>query len=184
MIRAFVGLGVDDLLCATLETAQNGLTFGRIVEPENFHLTLAFLGEQSDAVLQEVHHELDRVRAAPLDLNVHGLGVFGGAKPRVLFAEVAPDPGLNDLRKKVRGAVRKAGLELEHQRFHPHITLARFGKGLIPDEAAALDAVIAKRIQGVRGRLRAESFQLYESRLSRAGPVYDILADYELNAAV
>lgn len=182
MIRSFVGLAVDDALSATLEGAQTGLTFGTIVQPENFHLTLAFLGEHSDAVLEEVHHELARIRGDALDLSVQSLGVFGGASPRVLFAEVIPNPGLTDLRRKVRSAVRTAGIELDHKRFHPHITLARFGKGLLPAEAAQLDVLIAKRIRGVKGRLKTAHFVLYESRLSRNGPVYDVLAEYPLGA--
>jgi len=184
MIRAFVGIGVPDDIAVTLEAAQIGLDIGRIVDPENFHLTLAFLGEHPDRVIEDVHHQLARIEIEEMSLSLDGLGVFGGQAPRVLFAEVKPNPALTELRKRVRGAAREGGLELQHQRFHPHITLARFGKGLWPDQTADLQALITKRIRLVRGEFLAQKFALYQSHLGPDGPLYEVIAEYEMNAPV
>ncbi|MEM7057462.1 MAG: RNA 2',3'-cyclic phosphodiesterase [Pseudomonadota bacterium] len=183
MIRAFVGIAVPDKIAGLLEAAQTGLDFGRVVPPEHFHLTLAFLGEQPEQVVEDVHHQLGRISAAGMDLALDGLGVFGGEAPRVLFAEVKPDTALSDLRRKVRGAAREGGLELDHKRFHPHITLARFGKGLWPDQAGELHNLISKRMRLVTGAFQATKFTLYESRLGKDGPVYEAIATYDLGGA-
>ena len=182
MIRTFVGIGVPDQIASTLEAAQAGLDFGRIVPAENFHLTLAFIGEQPDRAIEDLHYELDRITADTLELTLQGLGVFGGEAPRVLFAEIQPNAALKDLRDKVRIAAREANLELEHRRFHPHITLARFGKGLHPEQAGALQTLISKRMRLVRGTFPVTEFALYESVLGQEAPVYDVIASYELNA--
>ena len=182
MIRAFVGIPLPAAATETLEAAQAAIPAGRIVPRENFHLTIAFLGEQPRPVLEDAHHALDRVRVPGFSLRIEGLGVFGGARPRVLFAEVAPEPGLAQLRRKVLRAVHEAGIELGRERFHPHVTLARFGDGLRGEDAAEMQAFVARRI-GVRaGPFAVESFALYRSHLGRAGPTYEVMAEYPLGA--
>jgi len=180
MIRAFVGIPLPAEVARMLEAAQAGLPAGNAVPPENFHLTLAFLGEHQEPVIEDVHHELEAIRAEPVTVEIQGLGTFGDAAPRILHADVAPEAGLSALRKKVRRAARDGGIELEHEKFHPHITLARLGKRILPEDAEALRAFISRRIGRVSGQFEADQFCLYESRLGRNGPVYSVLAEYPL----
>lgn len=184
MTRAFVGIGVPDEVSAVLETAQTGLRQGNLVPFENFHVTLAFLGEQPDLVLAEVHDALSALDLPAQDLAIRGLGTFGDRRPRALFAEVVPTPGLTALRRKVRQTARAFGVDLGHERFHPHVTLARFGSGLSEEQVPELQAHIARRMGRVAGAWRAEAFHLFESRLLAHGPVYDVLAEYPLGGVV
>lgn len=180
MIRAFVGLPLPEEVADALEAAQAGMPTGRIVPYDNLHVTIAFLGEQPRPVLEDAHDALDGVRVPVFSLRIDGLGMFGGARPRVLFAQVAAEPGLAQLHRKVLRAVRGAGIELPRERFHPHVTLARFGDGLRGQEAAEMQAFVARRI-GVRaGPFPVESFVLYRSHLGRAGPAYETIAEYPL----
>lgn len=180
MIRAFVGIPLPGEAADALEAAQAGIPAGRVVPYDNFHLTLAFLGEQPRTVLEDVHDVLDAVRVPAFALRVEGLGMFGGARPRVLFAEVAAEPGLDRLRRKVLRAVHEAGVELPRARFHPHVTLARFGDGLRGEEAADMQAFLARRMAVRAGPFEVGCFVLYRSHLGRAGPVYEALAEYPL----
>ena len=180
MIRAFVGIPLPEEAADALEAAQAGIPAGRVVPHDNFHLTLAFLGEQPRPVLEDAHDALGGVRTPGFSLRIDGLGMFGGARPRVLFAQVAAEPGLAQLHRKVLRAVREAGIELPRERFHPHVTLARFGDGLRGEDAAEMQAFVARRI-GVRaGPFAVESFVLYRSHLGRAGVIYEALAEYPL----
>jgi len=180
VIRAFVGIPLPEEAADALEAAQAGIPAGRIVPYDNFHLTLAFLGEQPRPVLEDVHDALEAVRVPGFSLRVDGLGMFGGARPRVLFAELAVEPGLAQLHRKVLRAVREAGIELPRERFRPHVTLARFGDGLRGEDAAEMQAFVARRI-GVRaGPFAVERFVLYRSHLGRAGPTYEALSEYPL----
>ena len=180
MIRAFIGIGVPPEVASMLEAAQAGLPCGHAVPRDNFHVTLAFLGEHQEPVIEEVHSLLGAIRAAPVELEVSGLGVFGERRPRLLYADVVPSAELTALRKGVRRAARDAGIEPSHERFHPHVTLARFGKGFLEDDRPALQAYLSRRIGRVDGRYVAESFALYESRLGKSGPAYEVLAEYPL----
>jgi RNA 2',3'-cyclic 3'-phosphodiesterase len=180
VIRAFVGIPLPGEVADALEAAQAGIPAGRTVPWDNFHVTIAFLGEQPRPVLEDAHHALEAVRVPGFSLRIEGLGMFGGGRPRVLFAQVAAEPGLARLHRKVLRAVREAGIELARERFHPHVTLARFGDGLRGEDAAEMQAFLARRI-GVRaGPFPVESFVLYRSHLGRAGPTYEALAEYPL----
>jgi RNA 2',3'-cyclic 3'-phosphodiesterase len=183
VIRAFVGIPLPGEVADALEAAQAGIPAGRIVPYENFHVTIAFLGEQPRPVLEDAHDALAAVRVPGFSLRIDELGVFGGARPRVLFASVAPEPGLAQLHRKVLRAVREAGIELPRERFHPHVTLARFGDGLRGEDAAEMEAFVARRIGLRAGPFPVESFVLYRSHLGRAGPTYEALAEYPLPSA-
>lgn len=184
MIRAFVGLPVPEDVCGTLEGAQVGLKIGKLVPPENFHLTLAFLGEHPEPLIEDMHDGLSGIRAAAIDVEAFGLGMFGDAHPRAMFADVKPVEPLKVLRKKVRQAAREYGIVLEAQRFHPHITLARFNRGLTPEDAAQAGAFVARNNTRARVTFWAESFCLYRSYLGGQGPLYEVLAEYPLSASM
>lgn len=102
-MRAFIALPLPDPIRARLEDLQTRLKVGRRADPETFHITLVYLGDQvPDRQLEAAHEALEGLAARPLALRIDGLDTFGGATPRVLFAAVQPDPALMALQKKVR----------------------------------------------------------------------------------
>ncbi len=179
MIRAFIGLPVPQPVVHSLAVSQIGLDVGYPVPPENFHVTLAFLGEHHEPVIEEVAQGLSLIVAEDFDIKISGLGTFGSA-PRLMFAEVEQSPALSALRKCVRRTAVDAGIELPHERFHPHITLARFGRGLIGEDADRLRNHISRRLRQVQGQFSATEFTLYESQLGKSGPAYTALATFPL----
>ena len=76
---------------------------------ENLHLTIAFLGDQSEARLEDLHVELENRSLNGVPVEFDGLGAFGGGKPRLVFAAVTPHPALLSLRRTVLGCARRAG---------------------------------------------------------------------------
>lgn len=180
MIRAFVAIAPSDEARDALMEAQARLPAGRAVERDNLHLTLAFLGERPEPVIEDSHYALDRILAAPFALRLAGLALLGSARSMALVAEAAPEPGLSHLREKVVQAARDAGVPLERKRFRPHVTLARFNAGLAGEEGERVRAFAAQGAGFRAGPFEVEAFALVRSRLGRAGPVYETLAVYPL----
>ncbi len=178
LTRAFVALDLPETVQAALARVSARLSEGRIVEPENLHLTLVFLGEIDDLTLEEVHDGLGAVHASGFALRIGGLGVFGGEAPRALWAGVAADAALSHLQAKVAQAARRAGAEVPRRRFVPHVTLARFrpGRDAPPTRVLADHAGIALAPFPVR------QFGLYASHLSGHGAAYEELARYPLSS--
>jgi 2'-5' RNA ligase len=102
--------------------------------PEQWHVTLAFMGNVVDRSYDDLLERLGRAAARrhPLELTLVGGGAFPNpARAKVLYAAVEANGREADLRHLAvgaRAAATKAGADAEGGRFHPHITLARVGR--------------------------------------------------------
>lgn len=92
-MRCFLGLALPDPVLDLLERLQDEIPVGRQVPWENLHITLSFLDEQPEARLEALHQELLRLKAAPLQLELRGLGVMGGQKPKSVERASHPQCG-------------------------------------------------------------------------------------------
>ncbi len=182
-MRSFIAIPVPAETGKALAPVQTALSFGRMVAPEDLHLTLAFLGSVSDAMVEEVHFALETLRHPGFDLALAGLDTFGGDRPASLHIVAAPNPGLSALQKRIRSRLHGIGLETPRRRFAPHVTLARFAKSMTPDEAARIGRFLAGHADLRLPPFRATAFCLYESILTEAGAYYEVLARYPLTAS-
>lgn len=179
MIRAFVAIDLPEAIRSALAVEQFLLPLPRKTDPDTFHLTLVFLGEVSDPVLEAAHEGLADVSVPPFRLEVAGLGLFGGARPRVVWAGVEAGADLARLQSKIERAVRVAGATPDRRRFVPHVTLGRFAPPG-PEETMRLERAVAER-GGLRaGGFEVESFVLYRSHLGPKGARHEELARYPL----
>jgi RNA 2',3'-cyclic 3'-phosphodiesterase len=178
MTRAFVAIPMPEDAAARLAALARGCPVGRRVPEENLHLTLCFLGDVSDAGLEEMHEALEAIRSGPVELNFEGLGVFGDEKPRALWAGVAAAPGLVELQGRVERSARRAGLTPEARRFVPHVTLVRM-KGRRED-TEPLARFLATRVVAAVPPVRAVAFSLIASQLHPDGARYEELARYPM----
>ena len=177
MIRLFAALSPPEPVRDRLEMVRQGLP-GRLVPRANLHVTLAFFGEIDEAQAADVHAALLAVRGAAFDYWLDGVGAFGGARPRLIYAAVRPDPALEVLHETVAQAGRDAGLTVEAARYVPHVTLTRLRPGELTDRACA--RALAGRAAFLAGPARADGFGLYRSDLGHGGPVYSLLQRYRL----
>lgn len=179
MMRAFIAIEIPQTIRSQLAVTQFLLPIARPLPVENFHLTLVFLGNQTEDLLEELHIALDQITAPPLALQIDGLGVFGGDKPRTVHATFRPDPALSRLQARIARAADMAGITRDTRRFTPHVTLGRFapGEGSAPALARAISQIGALQIPP----FTASHFALMRSILRPDGAVHDELARYPLH---
>ncbi|MEQ8896273.1 MAG: RNA 2',3'-cyclic phosphodiesterase [Roseovarius sp.] len=179
-MRSFLAIPVPEEQAEPLLDVQHALEVGRPVPPENWHVTLAFLGNQPEEVLERLHERLAELEAPAFDMRVAGVDIIGGRKPSLLYAGVDKSDALGHLRKKVRQLVRAGDIDLSRERFRPHVTLARFRKRLTELETQRIAGVLEAWGDVEAGVLPVDHFTLYRSLSSPDGMIYEPLADYPL----
>ena len=176
MLRLFVGIEFPPELKLRLSLLQSGVAGARWVDPGNFHLTLRFIGEIDEGTAADIDEALLRLKARRFSLQLAGVGVFGGDKPRQLWVGVEREPALATLQSKIEQALIRVGLPPEPRRFSPHVTLAR----LRDPTRADIQQFLAAHARFRAEPLRVDRFSLIASYPTKAGSVYEDQADYEL----
>lgn len=177
MMRLFVGLDLPWELRETLRGLAGGLPGARWVPPENYHLTLRFIGETPRYLAEEIDHALAVLSVRGFTLQLAGLGMFEkGGRPQSLWVAAARDPGLDHLRSKIETALQRIGLPADRRRFAPHVSIARVD-GAPPDHLAAyLQAHNLFRAAPVV----MDQFVLFRSQLGKERAVYTPEVEYAL----
>ncbi|MBT4769661.1 MAG: RNA 2',3'-cyclic phosphodiesterase [Rhodospirillaceae bacterium] len=179
MIRLFIGLELSQTVCDRLASLCSGLPGAKWVALENLHLSLRFIGDIDEGAAQDLDDALIRVEGTSFDLALKGLGTFGPQRhPRMLWAGVVENAGLDDLQGRVEAMVQRIGFPPEHRRFTPHVTLARF-KHALPK---GLGPYLAGNSLFETGPFTVSEFCLFSSFLRPQGPIYRVEARYPLGA--
>src|SRR5579863_7039105 len=124
MPRLFTALEIPPDIGEALSMLRGGLPGARWITPDNYHLTLRFIGDIDDALAREIAYMLGQVKRPAFDLRIDGLDSFGGNKPRAVVAAIRPVPELVDLQAEHERLMQRVGLDPE-RKYKPHVTLAR-----------------------------------------------------------
>jgi 2'-5' RNA ligase len=175
MPRLFTALEIPTGIGQSLALLRGGLPGARWVEPENYHLSLRFIGDIDAALAREIAGMLGQVKRPGFDLRIDGLASFGGNRPRVVVAAVAAVPELIELQADHERLMQRVGLEPE-RKYKPHVTLAR-----LRDTSSWQVADYLSTRQPFRSApFPVSRFVLYSSRASVGGGPYVIEAEYPL----
>jgi 2'-5' RNA ligase len=189
--RLFIALAVPDHVREELTRAQRGLREAlssgiRWTPPEQFHLTLKFLGDVPADSAKRLEERLrNAVEILPVgQLHSGGLGVFPDLRrPRVIWAGAASaDNQLAVLHKAVQLACAEFSNEPAENEFAGHITLGRVKK---PDRALceAIGRAVKMGERRAFGTWTAKSVDLMRSELSESGAKHLIQASFLLFGA-
>jgi 2'-5' RNA ligase len=178
MPRLFTGLEIPPDVGQALSSLRGGLPGARWIDPENYHLTLRFIGDVDDSIAQDVTMMLGRVRREAFDLHFDGVISFGGRKPRAVVAAVPPPQALLDVQAEQERLMRRIGLDPEGRKFTPHVTLAR----LRDASSFAVADYLSARGYFRTAAFRVSQFVLFSSRNSVGGGPYVVEASYPLTS--
>jgi 2'-5' RNA ligase len=174
MHRLFVAIRPPEALLDLLLDTMEGAPELRWQDAEQLHLTLRFIGEVERPVAEDIAAALANLRFQPFELRIAGVGRFDHQRRGTLWAGVAPHAPVAALAAKVERACVDVGLPPERRAFHPHITLARWGR----EAGGAPEAFVARHAGLASTTFRVDRFILFESHLGREGALHEAVAAY------
>ena len=182
-MRAFVALEVSPAVIESLAAFQRELAASgadiKLVERENLHFTVKFLGEIGDSDAREADSRLKRLSLKSARVEVRGVGAFPSpARPRVVWAGVSKEQeGLVvPEAKEVIASLDGIG-ERDDRPFQPHLTLARVRS---PRNVQGLQSLMALNVDRSFGFADLTSLKLKSSQLTPQGPIYRDVGVYGL----
>jgi 2'-5' RNA ligase len=170
MKRLFVSIELPDSVRQRLAELDPHLRGVRWLEPNQMHLTLAFLGNVAAEIQKTLSEKLRAISWKSFFLPLIGLGTFPAKGwPKIIWIGVGTGhPHLFQLHKRVQEALLAVGLEPDLRSFHPHITLARC-RDVSPQ---TIRPFLKSHADFDAGMIHVESFNLNSSELTLAGSVY------------
>lgn len=181
-IRCFVGLPLPEAwrLALNRVTARLALRLASRIAwtgPDNWHLTLKFLGEVDEARLPEVAAALGSIDFAAPCLRLGRAGGFGpGAAPKTLWAGLElGEQACASLAGDVDRALALCGFAPERRPFRAHVTLGRVKAAAVGDDWAAPGEELVRE---VFAPARPGRLVLWRSILGPGGPKYVALKGF------
>ena len=184
-VRSFIALPVPEPIsavlgdCAARLASQDKERRVRWVDEHNFHITLAFLGDIDEQVLDDLALDLDDILfdRGPISIHVESVAQFPfGKRPRLIAGMIEASDELQKIWQAVAQAVRRRAIPLEKRRFYPHITLGRLRtNGKLRMQLPPMQT----NLQGEVGHLC-----IYQSTLTPHGAIYEVLYQVELDTVV
>ncbi len=184
MKRTFIAIDIplNDHVSKILDEFRNDLGKERIkwVDPGQYHITLQFLGDIDDSLINSVNRSLHKIsgRCSGFCLKLKEFGVFGNpANPRVLWMGLVQSKELEILGNAVDEEMRMLGFKKPDKPFSPHLTIGRikFLKG-----RRVLKEWIDKYRYTEFQEINVREIILYESILKSAGPEYIAIKRHSL----
>ncbi|MGA2022911.1 MAG: RNA 2',3'-cyclic phosphodiesterase [Candidatus Sulfotelmatobacter sp.] len=194
-MRLFVALDLDDNIRSRIARFLDGVRGfapeARWVRPESLHVTLKFIGEQSETQVDEIKRVLAAIEVGHVEMNFRGYRFFPTARaPRVFWIGIEADANLISLAATVNSRLLPLHIQKEEHAYNPHLTLARSAggsgsprpqKGDGPNHNfQRLQEKLAVLPAPEFGTMTAREFFLYQSRLSPGGSKYTKLAGFAL----
>jgi 2'-5' RNA ligase len=188
-LRLFIALAIPRNVQQEIGRVQSQLQRSsprgaiRWTRPEQFHVTLKFLGDVPATQVEALKVSVSRVCAGlpAIQLSAHGIGFFPNIqRPRVVWAGAGDDEGqLAELHRQLDEAARPFAPAEKPERFTGHVTLGRFK----PGHPAAIEKLLARaEIHRQRrfGDWEAGQVDIFRSELTSVGAMHSLLASFPL----
>lgn len=158
-MRIFIAIRFTEAFKYSILDAQDGLreygVRGNYTQPENLHLTLAFIGETERGA--EIKAAVDAVKFEPFVIRTGKLGCFNG-RSRVLWLGIEGEDKVKTIAQQLRRDLDKCGIDYAKGKFSPHITLVRQPSEMpldveVESESMTVSEISVMNSERINGRL-------------------------------
>lgn len=183
LLRSFIAIELSEAMKQEASSFVNSLakryTGFRFLSPQNWHLTLHFLGKVEFERLEVLQTRLDKTltEVKPFSIFLDGIGVFPEPKqPRVIWLGINGDlTELLTLKKMLDQALQKMHFDMEQRTYRPHVTIARTKERKV-SAVSLTDQETRFRSQIVD---RVSQVTLFKSDLTPQGAVHSVLRQFQ-----
>ena len=180
-MRSFIAIELSEAAKSALAGLQQELKKCgadiRWVKAENIHLTLKFLGNIEDEIVDDVLRIIEGIckKLRVFDLDIKGTGAFPNLRsPRVLWVGVNSNADIAALQNEIEAGMSSLGFARENRKFTPHLTLGRF-------RSSQCKGPLLKKVELFKNRkyglINVRAVALMRSDLSPSGARHSVIAE-------
>ena len=185
-MRLFLAINVPpetrDAIYADAEPLRAATRGVRWVTSSALHITLKFLGEQDDRLIDDIHSALRPIGNAHASVTVTttDVGAFPNfRRPRVVWLGMTGEAAMRTLARDIDRALVPLGIPAEARAFQAHLTLGRVKSELDAREATALAAAAGTPLTS--RTVPVQAVDLMRSELGPGGSRYSVVASVPLH---
>lgn len=158
-MRIFIAIRFTEAFKSSILDAQDGLkeygVKGNYTQPENLHLTLAFIGETER--VEEIKAAVDAVKFEPFVIRTGKMGCFNG-RSRVVWLGIEGEDKVKAIAQQLRRNLDQRGIDYAKGKFSPHITLVRQPSEMpldveVESESMTVSEISVMNSERINGRL-------------------------------
>ncbi len=178
-MRLFVAIDLEDKIRDSIYRVAEKLSNVsglKLVEKENLHITLMFLGEVNEAKVDLIKEKLSEVKAMPFEVKFKGIGFFpSSGNIRIIWVGVEKgEEELKALADDIYEKLKRLGFKRDKE-FSAHVTVAR-----VKRRVSGLRELLSEFENEEFGVMRVENFKLKRSILRHTGPIYTDIAVFNI----
>ena len=178
-MRAFISADIGALpgIVKVLDDLKNTDADLKLVEPENIHLTLKFLGEIDEKMVDEIAGVMEKSvkEVSPFRIKLRGVGVFPSMDyMRVVWIGIENAEKLGIIVGRLENDLSNLGFKKEKRRFSPHMTIGRVKS---PRNKEILQNFLKENREKDFGELEVKCIRLKKSVLTPKGPEYSTVKE-------
>jgi 2'-5' RNA ligase len=172
-MRIFISVNIPEDVKKDIVKIQNSLPEfeGKKTETENLHLTLKFLGEIEEDLLEKVKERLKKIKFAGFETEVNEIGFFSPKFIKIIWLRLS---NCEELQSEIDLALKD--LFKQEERFMGHLTIARIKN--IKNKKEFLEKL--SKIKVKKESFVVDNFFLMKSELKEKGPVYNVIEEFSL----
>ena len=180
--RGFIAIDIESFpkLIQFENEIKNSGSILKLVEPENIHITLKFLGDTDKENIEKIEEIIkDAVKLTdPFEIKLNGCGVFPNQNYiKVMWIGIKNGDPIGKIADIIDEKLSGLGFEREKRKFSAHLTVARVKSAKNKDK---LLQIIEKYRDTEFGSFKVDSIKLKESELTPKGPIYTTLIEVKI----
>jgi 2'-5' RNA ligase len=175
-VRAFLAITIDDDdIISRISHIQQRLDKQyakmKLVEPENIHFTMRFLGDTPISKIDTIREHLQKLSFESFSIDIGHVGAFPNTKrPRVVWIGVETNGDLvTAIKKEVDALMNPLGYKPETRKFTPHATIARVRH---VRDLQGIEGNLHDLAHEQAGSMTVSSIKMMKSQLTPSGPIY------------